>query len=891
MSIESLKVKAKTYNISQEYLDSKEKGRLEFVTKFPVDKISELSLDDYVLGTNKESFCYWLEFKKIEDKVILFGIGGGNASKFGLYKSKDGSYVIGSGEKKKIISGKELEEHIFSIKNTITQAIKHVSENRISEIKKMEIPFDNIILLKILSIYYPEKFITIGASNVLFDIAKDIKLKNVELDHNNLIEINYECKKAIDAIPEFKDWSYEKIGTFFWEHFDGENKKGNKKDPIQYYLVGAYWDGNEPADQTTRFLENGIWENGYDDKFKEEVNAVPVGSKIAIKAAFTKEKTKSVMAIKAIGTVLENFRDGKNLIVEWDKNFNPFEVDFSGGYWSTIKKVTNQDHINAIFHSKSNIPENNSFYQQLIMFLKQAKTDNLKTNHYVSQYQRTKVKVSFGIGGKAKIPWISFLISDNTTSKGIYPVYLYYKEVERLILAYGISETNTPKLSWNVSDKIKIKDFYQKNYSKDPFRYGASYVYKVYDVNNLPSAETLNEDLNQIIDQYHEIIHNGEEMTPEPELIIPLDFETKSFIEALDKSGLQYSNKLITRFIASLLTKPFLILTGLSGSGKTKLAQAFAQWICGDETQYRLIPVGADWTNREPLLGYPNALKPEEYVKPDSGVLDLIIQANDHPELPHFLILDEMNLSIVERYFADFLSVMESKKEIPLFPEGSVNNGVPAKLGIPQNLFIIGTVNIDETTNMFSPKVLDRANSIEFRVTSKEMQTFLNEASEVNMDALTGKGAASAKSFLNMATNQFSNPADMDNIKETLIKFFCELKKTGAEFGYRSALEILRLIHHLSVLDQSLGTNEMIDIAIMQKLLPKLHGSRRKICPVLETLGGFCLKENGNIIKDVFDKPEFDFEAPEVLYPLSLEKITRMHKGATENGFASFAEA
>ncbi|MDD3945647.1 MAG: DUF3578 domain-containing protein, partial [Bacteroidales bacterium] len=531
--------------------------------------------------------------------------------------------------------------------------------------------------------------------------------------------------------------------------------------------------------------------------------------------------------------------------------------------------------------------ENISFDQQLIMFLKQAKTDNLKTNHYVSHYQGTKVKVSFGIGGKAKIPWISFLKGDNTTSKGIYPVYLYYKEVERLILAYGISETNTPKLSWDVPDKKTIKEFYQLNFAKDPFRYGASYVYKVYDVNNLPSAETLNEDLNQIIDQYHEIIHNGEEMTPEPELIIPLDFETKSFIEALDKSGLQYSNKLITRFIASLLTKPFLILTGLSGSGKTKLAQAFAQWICEDESQYKLIPVGADWTNREPLLGYPNALKPEEYVKPDSGVLDLIIQANDHPELPHFLILDEMNLSIVERYFADFLSVMESKKNIPLYPEGSVNNGVPAKLGIPQNLFIIGTVNIDETTNMFSPKVLDRANTIEFRVTRKEMQTFLNGASEVNMDALTGKGAASAKSFLNMVVNQLSNPADMDNIKETLIKFFGELKKTGAEFGYRSALEILRLIHHLSVLDQSLGTNEMIDIAIMQKLLPKLHGSRRKICPVLETLGGFCLKENGNIIKDVFDKPEFDFEAPEVLYPLSLEKITRMYRGATENGFAS----
>lgn len=364
-----------------------------------------------------------------------------------------------------------------------------------------------------------------------------------------------------------------------------------------------------------------------------------------------------------------------------------------------------------------------------------------------------------------------------------------------------------------------------------------------------------------------------------------------AFQIGLSNAGLQYSKKLITRFIASLLTKPFLILTGLSGSGKTKLAQAFAQWICEDERQYRLIPVGADWTNREPLLGYPNALKPDEYVKPDSGVLDLIIQANNHPELPHFLILDEMNLSIVERYFADFLSVMESRKEIPLYPKGSVNNGVPNRLSIPENLFIIGTVNIDETTNMFSPKVLDRANTIEFRVTRQEMQAFLNSASTVDMDALTGKGAASAYSFLKMAANKLSNPADIAQIKETLMKFFGELKKTGAEFGYRSAVEILRLIHHLSVLDESLTPNEKIDIAIMQKLLPKLHGSRRKLCSVLETLGSFCLKENGNIIKDVFDKPEYDFEAPEVLYPLSLEKITRMYRSATENGFASFAEA
>ncbi|GGD95105.1 McrB family protein [Planktosalinus lacus] len=368
-------------------------------------------------------------------------------------------------------------------------------------------------------------------------------------------------------------------------------------------------------------------------------------------------------------------------------------------------------------------------------------------------------------------------------------------------------------------------------------------------------------------------------------------FNYTSFNESLIKSGLIYSNQLIKRFTASLLTKPFIILTGLSGSGKTKLAQAFVQWMCQDESQYRIIPVGADWTNREPLLGYPNALQPEEYVKPDSGVLDLIMQANNHPDLPHFLILDEMNLSHVERYFADFLSVMESGEEIPLYSEGTVNNGVPSNLEMPSNLFIIGTVNIDETTHMFSPKVLDRANTIEFRVSQEEMQNFLGNIRSIDMKQLEGKGAGMGKSFLNMAANKSFETKDIVEINETLVKFFGELKKTGAEFGYRSATEILRLLNQLSTIDSKLTTNEKIDIAIMQKLLPKLHGSRRKLCSVLETLGAFCISGNVKIIKDVFEKEDFDFNGTNVLYPLSLEKITRMHKGAVDNGFASFAEA
>jgi 5-methylcytosine-specific restriction endonuclease McrBC GTP-binding regulatory subunit McrB len=421
---------------------------------------------------------------------------------------------------------------------------------------------------------------------------------------------------------------------------------------------------------------------------------------------------------------------------------------------------------------------------------------------------------------------------------------------------------------------------------------GTFYEFSLGKSNHMPRAVL---GKNNYLKFLKEKLENNHTDNQEPISIKPIDnqtdFDISDFQNSCKNAGLVYSDKLITRFVSSLLTKPFVILTGLSGSGKTKLAQAYVQWICQEESQYRIIPVGADWTNREPLLGYPNALKPEEYVKPDSGVIDLIMQANLNPELPHFLILDEMNLSHVERYFADFLSVMESNEEIPLYAEGTVDNDVPSKLRVPPNLFIIGTVNIDETTNMFSPKVLDRANTIEFRINNNEMQGFLGTANDLNMKALLGKGVHMSQNFIGLSKNKSFTNKDRDEINKTLLNFFGELQKTGAEFGYRSATEILRLINQLDTLNNKIATSEKIDIAIMQKLLPKLHGSRRKLSPILETLGSFCLTEDLKVVKDVFDKVDFDYSNDKVLYPLSLEKIARMYKGAVDNGFTSYAEA
>jgi hypothetical protein len=371
-----------------------------------------------------------------------------------------------------------------------------------------------------------------------------------------------------------------------------------------------------------------------------------------------------------------------------------------------------------------------------------------------------------------------------------------------------------------------------------------------------------------------------------------------SLFENITKSaGLKFSEQLIKRFIASLCTKPFVILSGLSGSGKTKIAQSFVEWICKSEKQYKIVPVGADWTNREPLLGYPNGLVADEYITPDSGVIHLLMEAvkEENESKPFFLILDEMNLSHVERYFADFLSIMESNDTIKLYTGAKRKSldglEIDLEIGWPKNVFIIGTVNIDETTYMFSPKVLDRANVIEFRISDNEIQTFLNEPAILKLENLKGKGTPLAESFLTIAHSD--EIVKNDVVAKELVLFFKHLQPVGAEFGYRSASEIMLLVAKLKLLELKIKTNEALDIAIMQKLLPKLHGSRSKLVKILVALAGLCIE---GVTLEEFEKKfdenyKNDFEGFTKKYPISFEKIIRMYKNVLANGFTSYAEA
>ena len=257
-----------------------------------------------------------------------------------------------------------------------------------------------------------------------------------------------------------------------------------------------------------------------------------------------------------------------------------------------------------------------------------------------------------------------------------------------------------------------------------------------------------------------------------------------------------------------------------------------------------------------------------------------------------FLILDEMNMSYVERYFADFLSAMESKEPISLWniDEAKGDNdevdGVPQNIALPKNLFIIGTINVDETTYMFSPKVLDRANVIEFKISPTEMGTFLGAMREIDRDSIISKAAGMGADFVNKACKKDLDKDD--KAVATLQSFFNELKNVNAEFGYRSATEIFRFICQAKANDDAspkMTDEEILDAAIVQKLLPKLHGSRKKLEPVLAQLWKLCFtgaNKDLNIAKDNVEKAQFKESA---------DKIRRMYESATANGFTSFAEA
>ena len=297
------------------------------------------------------------------------------------------------------------------------------------------------------------------------------------------------------------------------------------------------------------------------------------------------------------------------------------------------------------------------------------------------------------------------------------------------------------------------------------------------------------------------------------------------------------------------------------------------------EINYRIIPVGANWTENRHIVGYHNVITDDYQPTP---AFDLMKQAQFSSE-PHFLILDEMNLSHVERYFADFLSAIESGEKIPIYSEKEED------LEIPPNLFIIGTVNVDETTYMFSPKVLDRANVIEFKTYSAKSymnNNILLSQPEGNIDYLENplEGIEIRNMGIDELRNLFNNVyADNEEfwtiLSAAIDKFQSTLSESGFDFGFRVINEIVRFMavsweYEGAPVDFA-NWERYFDACIKQKILPKLHGSEKIIGDTIDELHKICLDSS------------IDDEAM-AKYPESYKKLTEMKKVLRKQRYVSF---
>jgi MoxR-like ATPase len=294
---------------------------------------------------------------------------------------------------------------------------------------------------------------------------------------------------------------------------------------------------------------------------------------------------------------------------------------------------------------------------------------------------------------------------------------------------------------------------------------------------------------------------------------------------AVDVLGGYYPNGEIRRFHAALNFldhKHFVILSGLSGTGKTQLALKYARAVHGltsntaaDPLLFEC-PVRPEWTDPTGLTGYYDVLT-NRYVVPT--FLEAVLVATAHRDSPVFVILDEMNLARIEYYLSDVLSAIESRGALQLHSnsvplEGTTGASVRAEIPLPSNLYIIGTINVDETTNPVSDKVLDRASVIDMSVV--DVSGFLTS--------------------LITRYPELQSPKEVSEQKLTEIHAL--LEQYGLGFGYRVIEEFVRY-HAFDAEHLKNPADSVTDQLLVQKVLVKLRGAERQR-PLLNALNKAC---------------------------------------------------
>ncbi|MEM3442791.1 MAG: AAA family ATPase, partial [Candidatus Bathyarchaeia archaeon] len=345
--------------------------------------------------------------------------------------------------------------------------------------------------------------------------------------------------------------------------------------------------------------------------------------------------------------------------------------------------------------------------------------------------------------------------------------------------------------------------------------------------------------------------------------------------------GFFYPEDDFRTFCVSLKTKPFVLLTGISGTGKTRLVELVARQFEG--AREYTIPVRPDWSDSSDLLGYRDI---QGNFRP-GPLLEILREANENPTRPFFICLDEMNLARVEHYFAEFLSVIEKRElrngkiSTPPVVGHYAGDGPWSKVYVSDNVFLIGTVNMDETTHPFSRKVLDRANILEFN----KIELAYHPSGYPMSARLLSEWEPLRPSYCRLPEFYSKDPEMFERVISIIKEINVILEPGLFHVGYRVRDEICLFMLHA----KEAGFEEFLalDMQILSKILPRIQGSsatvRRILLGIWNWATGLEVSEDDpELLYKIADLPEGN------RFPKTAEKVKIMLQRLEEDGYTSF---
>ncbi|WP_438317192.1 McrB family protein [Sporosarcina sp. FA9] len=327
----------------------------------------------------------------------------------------------------------------------------------------------------------------------------------------------------------------------------------------------------------------------------------------------------------------------------------------------------------------------------------------------------------------------------------------------------------------------------------------------------------------------------------------------KSFSYYCKKNHLFYEDKDLYNFHTSIKNGNIVILAGMSGTGKSKLVQCYSEALQLSKDQLLFIPVRPYWQDDSDVIGYLDTMN-NVYRPGDSGLVNLLIQAQNSPNDMFVVCFDEMNIARVEHYFSQLLSVLEldtNKRELKLYNDdyqAKIYNGNLYKptIKIGQNILFVGTVNLDESTFHFSDKVLDRAN-----VLNLKMVPYYDMKSTVEKYGIDGSNIKQQVStepiksthYLSFRKNE-SNISLSESESRILWDIHIEIHKNNKNIGVGWRI-VKQISTYLSNLPEKspLDRDEAFDLQLVQRVLTKIRGNNEG----LETLIG-TYDDKGNVL-------------------------------------------